>query len=269
MKRFFLFLLVGAAAAIGIWYAMRSGGLRSSSASVTALLPKETLAFVHVPDVNGTRSKWHETEIYKMWREPAVQDFLQKPLSKAPQTNSVRQKLQQMDELQMKDVFLAITSWENKQVKMLAGFRFKGSEADAEKVIGQWRAKVQEKASDVKHETLTYENHRIEVMSHAPVTVATVYDGNWFFAANDVVALKALLDRADGRAKDAASTLAADETFAAAFKHAPSSYAAYAYGRLDRYFAKLAASLPPDAASKEQFSMLRKIKSLSAASSFD
>ncbi len=78
MKRFFVLLFLSAAAAFGIWYAMRTGGLRTSSANVAALLPKETTALIHVPDVNGTRAKWHETDLYKLWREPALQDFLQK-----------------------------------------------------------------------------------------------------------------------------------------------------------------------------------------------
>ena len=96
-----------------------------------------------MPDVNGTRAKWHETDLYKLWREPAVQDFLQKPLSKTPKSEAVRHRLQQMETLQMKDAFLAIISWENNQLKMLGGFRFNGSAEDAEKVIGQWRARVQ------------------------------------------------------------------------------------------------------------------------------
>jgi hypothetical protein len=271
MKRVFLFLFLGAAIAAGIWYAMRSGGLTasSSSASVTALLPKETLGLVHVPDVNGTREKWHETDLYKLWREPAVQDFLQKPLSQTPKSESVRQKLQQIDALQMKDAFLAITAWEKDDLKMLGGFRFKGSSDDAEKVIGQWRAKVQEAAPQVKRETVTHEQHRIEFASDGKVTVATVYDGNWFFAANDVPALKTLLDRADGRLKDAANTLTADETFSATFKHMPANYTAFAYGRVDGYFAKLAEKLPPEGGSKEQYSMLRQIRSFAGASTFD
>ena len=148
----------------------------------------------------------------------------------------------------MKDAFLAITSWENNQLKMLGGFRFNGSAEEAEKVIGQWRVRVQQSAPEVKRETLTYEKHSIDVVSHDAVTVATVYDGDWFFAANDLPALKTLLDRADGRLKDAATTLATDENFTAAFKHMPASYAAFAYGRLDRYFARLAKELPEDEA---------------------
>jgi hypothetical protein len=273
MKKLFLVLLLAALVAGGVWFAMHKGGgiagLTTSSASVTGLLPKETLGLLHVPDVNGTREKWHDTDLYKLWREPAVQDFLQKPLTQIPKSNSVREKLQQVDALQMKDAFLAITAWENENLKLLGGFRFKGSSDDAEKVIGQWRAKVQEAAPQVKRETVTHEQHQIQVASDGKVTVATVYDGNWFFAGNDVAALKLLLDRADGRLKDSGSTLTADETFTAAFKHMPSNYAAFAYGRLDRYFATLAAKLPPDVSTNEQATMLRQIKNFAAASTFD
>jgi len=269
MKRFVLLLLLGATAAIGLWYAMHTGGLRTSSAHVSALLPKETTALIHVPDVNGARAQWHETDLYKLWREPALQDFLQKPLSKTPNSEAVRQKLQQMEALQMKDAFLAITSWENNQLKMLGGFRFKGTAEEAEKVIGQWRARVQQAAPEVKRETLTYEKHMINVVSHDAVTLATVYDGDWFFAANDVPSLKTLLDRADGRLKEAATTLAADENFTAAFKHMPASYAAFAYGRPDRYFARLATALPADASTSEQLSLLRQIRSIAGATGFE
>ncbi len=269
MKRFFVLVFLSAAAAFGIWYAMRTGGLRTSSANVAALLPKETTALIHVPDVNGTRAKWHETDLYKLWREPALQDFLQRPLSQMPKSEAVRQRLQQMEALQMKDAFLAITSWENNQLKMLGGFRFNGSAEEAEKVVGQWRVRVQQAAPEVKHETVTYEKHRIDVASHDAVTVATVYDADWFFAANDLPALKTLLDRADGRLKDAATTLAADENFTAAFKHMPASYAAFAYGRLDRYFARLAKELPKDGSTSEQFSLLQQIRSIAGATGFE
>ncbi len=269
MKRFFLFLVVVVLAALGIWFAMRSGGLRTSSASVTALLPKETIAFVHVPDVNGARAKWHETDIYKLWREPAMQDFLQKPLAKSPESDGVRQNLQRLEALQMKDAFFALVALENEQPKILGGFRFNGTSDDAEKVVGQWRAHLSQATPDLKHETIAYEKHSIEVATHEAVIFATVYDGDWFFAANDLPALKTLLDRADRRSKDAAGTLTTEENFASAFKQMPASYAAVAYGRLDQYFARLAAKLPQDGSANEQASMLRQIHSVCAATSFE
>jgi hypothetical protein len=152
---------------------------------------------------------------------------------------------------------------------MVGGFRFKGSAEEAEKVIGQWRARVNRDVPEAKQEKLTYEQHSIDVISHDKVTVATAYDGDWFFAANEVPALKALLDRADGRTKDAANTLAVDENFTAAFKHMPASYVAFVYGRLDRYLERLAEKLPRDSGQSERLSMLRQIRSIAGATGFE
>src|SRR5450432_1109655 len=222
MKKLLLVIVFAAAAAGGIWLAKHGGSIRTSSAAVSALLPKETLALFYVPDVNDTRAKFHETDIYKLWHEPAVQDFLRKPLTKLPQNDAFHQKLAEIEPLEIKDVFFAITSWEKKQSKMLAGFRFRGSEDKAEKIIGQWRGGMHLDAPPAQHQTVDYEGHHIEVSTEGEFTIATVYDGNWFFAGNDVGALKALLDRADGRVKDSASTLGGDENFIAASKHLPS-----------------------------------------------
>src|SRR5262249_12541677 len=66
--------------------------------------------------------------------------------------------------------------------------------------------------------------HKIDIAGAAPNQIATVYDGDWFFASNDLVELKAVLDRADGRAKDPKLELETEETFRAALAHMPSSY---------------------------------------------
>lgn len=270
MKRFLVLLLIGVAAAFAIWFAMRGGAAaKISSGTVTGLLPKETLAFVHVPDLNRSRAEWHETELYKLWREPAVQEFLRKPLTKAPQAEAAQRKFQELEALEIKDAFFAVTSWENKQARMLAGFQFKGTAADAEKVLGQWRVRVEKNSPGLKRETVTYEQHQIEMITHDSITIATAYDGNWFFAANDVPALKTLIDRTDGRLKDAAGTLAAEENFIAASKHMPANYVARAYAKPDRYFEKLAQELPKEQVGNEQLSFFRRIRSLSAAMVFE
>ena len=56
----------------------------ASSTAVAALLPKNTLAFVHLPDLRRTESDFHQTDLYRLWSEPAVQEFLQKPSTKIP-----------------------------------------------------------------------------------------------------------------------------------------------------------------------------------------
>ena len=268
MKKFLMLLLIAAAAALAIWFGMRGGSAKISSSAATSLLPKGTLVFLHLPDLNGIRADWRGTDLYKLWREPAVQDFLQKPIAKMPEAGAARQKLQELDALEIKDAFFALVSWENKQSKLLAGFRFKGSATDAEKVIGKWRERARAKTPAATRETVTYEQHQIELTTQDAFTIATVYDGQWFFAGNDLATLKVLLDRADHRLSDAAGTLAADETFIAATKHMPKNYGARGYGRLDRYFEKLAQSLPPQP-ENVLLALLRQIKSVSAATTVD
>jgi hypothetical protein len=269
MKRFVLLLFIGVAAAFGIWFGMRGTSQKAASSSVTALLPRETIAFVHLPDFNRTREQWHGTDLYKLWREPAMQEFLQKPLSRAPQTGTAQQKINELATLQMRDAFFAITAWKDDQPKMVGGFRFKGEREDAEKVIGSWRAQAQESVPTAKRETLDYERNRIELMSDGALTLATVYTKDWFFAANDLDTLKALLDRLEKRASEAATTLGEEENFAAAFKKIPMSYALFAYGRLDQYMSRLAAKRPPDAQANDQTATLRQIKSIAGATAFE
>jgi hypothetical protein len=270
MKRFALLLPVAAIAAFAIWFGLRSART-TSSAAVTALLPKETLGFVHLPDLGRTRDEWHRSDIYGLWREPAVQEFFQKPLAIIPKSSAAEENFRKFEELEPKDIFIALTAWENGSLKCIGGFRFKGSAAEAEKVIGEWRANLLGRSSQAKRETFAYQQHQIDTMTRNQDTVATVYDGNWFFVAlNDVDGLKALLDRVDQRAKDANATLAADETFAAAYKHMPGSFAALFYLRADRFLEKVLPSVMKEpGTSPDQMSILRQLHSFCGTLAFD
>ena len=197
MKRFVLLLPIAAIAAFAIWCGLRSSRT-TSSAAVTALLPKETLGFVHLPDFNRTRDDWHRSDIYELWREPALQEFFQKPLANIPKSSAVEENFREFEELEPRDIFIALTAWENNSPKFIGGFRFKGSVDEAEKVIGKWRANLLGRSPQAKRETFAYQQHQIDTMTQNQDTVATVYDGNWFFVGmNDVDGLKALLDRVD------------------------------------------------------------------------
>src|SRR3977135_1036872 len=109
MQRFVLLLIIAAIAAVAIVYGLRLTQ-RTSNAAVASLLPRDTIAFAHLPDFNQTGDQWHQSDIYQLYREPAVQDFLHKPLSRAPKTSSVSQTVHEMEQLDLKDGFLALTS---------------------------------------------------------------------------------------------------------------------------------------------------------------
>lgn len=269
MKRLAVLLVLVAAVAFAVWFGMRGKVLTgSSSATVTALLPKETLGFVHLPDFNRTREQWHQTDLYQLWREPAVQEFLQKPLAQLPRTGAAREKVQDLQALGMRDAFFAVTAWENDRPTVAAGFRFKGSADDAEKIIGKWRARLEQGTPGVTRSTAEYQGHHLSIATRDAVSVATVYDGEWFFAGNNVDGVKTLLDRVDGRLKDAPATLASDEHHAIAFKHMPIGYAGLVYARLDALIEKLAARMPAPGQSSE-LDALRQIRSVAAATTFE
>ncbi len=269
MKRFLLVLVLAAAVAFAVWFGMRSRvPSASSNAAVAALLPKETLALVHLPDFNRAREEWRKTDIYQLWREPALQDFLQKPLANVAMSDRAKQNLQEIETIGMRDAFLALTAVQDGRPEIAGGFHFDGTSSAAERVIGKWRRAAQRRSPDMIYSMVTYEGHELQLLTRDENTVATAYAGQWFLAANNVELLKTLLDRVDERSEDAPATLRTDERYTAAFKHMPMGYALFVYGRVDKYIETLAARMP-EATANPQFDVLRQIQSVAAATTFE
>ena len=266
MKRFGLLIALAAIAAGGVIYTVRQAKSTPHTA-VTALLPQSTIAFAHLPDFNRMRDEWHRTDIYQLYREPTVQDFLNKPLAKLPQRTAAAVNVEQMRKLDPEDAFVAVTSVENNEPHLVGGFRFHGSQSKAEEIISHWRAQLVRDAST--HESVDYEQHKIEIIGAAPNQIATVSDRQWFFASNDLSELKATLDRADGRQKDKQAILESDQTLRAAIAHMPSSYAVLVYAQPKAMSEKLASLSSAIGTSADQNDVTQRIRSVCAATRFD
>ena len=228
MKRILLVLIALAVAAFAGWYYWNLSQ-KISSAPAAALLPRETIFVAQMPDFNRAYDEWQRCDIYQLYREPAVQDFLRKPLSNVPKNAAVSQTLREIEQLAPKNAFIALTSMENNNPKALGGFRFRGSREDAERIIGGWRSALMGQNSNLKCEKVQYERHEIEVVKAAAFSVATAYDSPWFFAATDLRELETLLDRADRRVARPESSLDKDDAYRAAISRRPSNYAAFFY----------------------------------------
>jgi len=265
MKRFQLLVVVSMITAGAIWLALYRSR-HTSSAAVTSLLPKDTLAFLHLPDFERSRAELHQTDLYQIWTEPAVQDFLQKPRAKIPTNEGLGPTLQEIESLQMKDAFVALLTIEHSAWKIVGGFRFAGNPTDAERITANWRTRLLGKGQGFQPDAKDYQGHQIQTDNSGLVRVFSVRDGQWFFFANDSESLKPLLDRVDGRVKDPNTALAADDVFAAAAKRMPSSYTALAFARIDRLVEKL---MPAGNEAADQLAAIRQIRSLCAATSFD
>src|SRR2546423_1381751 len=266
MKRLGLILLVAAVAAGGVIYTVRRSQ-SASAANVTTLLPRETIALVHFPDFKQARDDWHQADLYKLYQEPSVQAFLNRPLSRIPQQDAAAATASDVERLDMKDAFVAVTSIDNNNPHLIGGFRFRGSQSEAENIISKWRSQLVRNAS--AHETEDYQQHKIDIVGAAPNQVATVYDGQWFFASNDLPGLKAVIDRADGRDKNTQTTLQSEETFAAAIRHMPASYALLFYLQPRKLSDNLASLRNAIGIAGDQGSMVEQISSICGAARFD
>lgn len=217
-------MAISALAAVAIWYGLKLASF-STAGSVTALLPRETVLLVHVPDFNTTRARWHQSDVYRLYREPAVQDFLHKPLSRLPAKSTASETVGQIERVAPKDVFFALTRADQSRWTFVAGFQIRGNQRDAENLIDDWRGKLRGGA----RATVEYQRHKIDRTALEPFPLFSTYSGHWFFAANDLEELKVLLDRADGRNRDRENMLQTSETYRAAMAHMPPSYDALVY----------------------------------------
>jgi len=269
MKRLVLVAVIAILLAGGVLFALRRAAGPVSQGTVAALLPSEAIAVAQVPDLNRTRDQWHESDIYKLYCEPAVQDFLRKPLTQIPDRDANSQTLRDFERLQIKDGFAALISIENNNPVFLAGFRFRGSQAEADNAINKRREQIAGRLTNTRTED--YQQHKIEITGQGASLVATVYDNDWFFVSNDVDQLKGLLDRADGRSKNQRGTLEQDAHFRAATAHLPGNCAAWFYLQPRSFGDKLASlrsQVAPSAGSNQR-TMLEQIGSICGAVRFD
>src|SRR5437879_619338 len=109
MRRILLLVIAVAVAGFAGWYFWKLSQ-QTSSASVSALLPRETIFLAHVPDFNRTRDQWNHSDLCQLYREPAVQDFLRKPLAKLSKKDAASQTLREIEGIDPKNAFFAVTS---------------------------------------------------------------------------------------------------------------------------------------------------------------
>jgi hypothetical protein len=271
MRRFQLLVLAAAVAAGAIWWAFYRTH-HTSSRAVAALLPKETLALAHVPDFNRSRNEWHRTDLYQLWQEPAVQEFLAKPRSKVPTKGEVGRTVDEISTLEMKDAFFAVLAIESSAWIWDGGFRCAGDTDKAAKLVEEWRARILGGAADEKHETIEYQGRQIHNDSAGLVQIWTVWAGPWFFFANNIDNLKVLLDRADGRLKDPEKVLSSEDNYLAASKRMSGSYSAMVYARPAQMIEKTTRPSEDTAGSdraSDPFASLRQIRSVCGATAFD
>jgi len=240
MKRILFLLIALAIAASGGWYYWQFSQ-RFSSSSVAGLLPRETIFVAQIPDFNRAVDEWQHCDVYQLYREPAVQDFLRKPLGNVPKTDAVSQTLLEIEQLAPTNAFIALTSIDNNNPKFVGGFHFRGSREEAERIIDKWRSRLTGQNSSLKRDKVQYQGHEIQATKTGSFSIASAYDPPWFFVTTDVMDMQALLDRADRRSSDLENRLDKDEAYRSAISRRPSNDVAFFYLQPKTFSQRLAA----------------------------
>src|SRR5437868_11490393 len=266
MKRLLTVIVLVVIAALTAYYITRQHPAAVPS-TMANLLPADTALFIHLPDAEKNRDAWHRTDLYQLYREQAVQDFLEKPKSHLPEKSSAREVRNDFSSLRIHNGFLATNSFDS--LRLIAGFEFRCDEKGAQAIIERWKSGIPAKASGTQRTSVDYEKHKIDIFSSGQFIFASTIAGRQFLAATTVEDLKALLDRVDGRTK--APALDSDETFRAAMKQMPAEYAWMFYlqpkqlaQKLVNLRAESGRALPAD-----QKTLIERIQSYAHAMVFD
>ncbi|CAN5570954.1 hypothetical protein BH20VER3_BH20VER3_13520 [soil metagenome] len=270
VKKLAAVLVIALLAAAVVWVIVRVQ-LTRRLARVPDLLPATTLALLEVPDFRQTRRQWHESDLYQIWREPTVQAWLEKPLGRLLKDRPGHQALQDFLQLGPTDGFLALTSLENNEAKLVVGFHFDRSPTEARQFIEQRETDFFARNANPTRETIIYEQHKIETVQIAHVVFARVYDNQWFFASNDLAVLKTLLDRLDHRREKAQTSLAESEAFVAATAHLGQDHAFMFYLDPRPFVEKLTPliALTGQSLALDQLLRFRQMRSVATAIGFD
>ena len=243
MKRILFFLIILAVAAFGGWYYWQFSE-RISRAPVASLLPRETIFLAQIPDFNRAYDEWQHCDIYQLYREPAVQDFLRPAragLGNTSKTDAVSQTLVEIEELAPKNVFVAVTSIENNNPRIVGGFHFRGTQEEAKRIIDKWRSRLMGQNSISPREKMQYQGHELEVTKTGSFTIVTACNPPWFFIATDAADMQSLLDRADRRSSNPDNRLDKDETYRSAILRRLSNDVAFFYLQPKTFSQRLAA----------------------------
>ncbi len=186
---------------------------------VAELLPQETIALVHLPDVGRTRERWPKTALYQIWHEPEVQAFFEKPLSKVPQRDEIKRRREQIRQIDPHEAFLAVTSIpENGTPKIIAGISYHGKKSDVDALLGDLRKAVQAEWPSGKSDIVKVGADEVETFTNANVTIAAAFKEDWLLVADDLDLMKATLARFDGKLSNG---LRDNANFQSCVKHMP------------------------------------------------
>lgn len=240
------------------------------------LAPADALVFLHLPDPVRTTEAWRGTALFKLWNEPEVRAFVERPLARASLPPVVGEALGRLGKVEPREVFAAVVppAAAGDHPRLVAGFRFdpkRRADLDAllETPKGRLRASFPAgKAEAVEHRGQPLEIFRTGRGDDLLASVTREGGEGWYVVSNDLDLLRAALDRLlDGPKPERPAALGAEADFRAVRGRLPTDVEALTFVR-PAAFLKL---LPEGAAanlSPGQWTRLASVRAAGMATAF-
>jgi hypothetical protein len=252
MKKFVSALVVAFALVAGgfaVYSVQKSGRAPAAPLAAAGYLPEETLVLLALPNPEATAKAWTTTDLCKIFAEPEVRSFLEKPLSKLPAMLPPYQipagTLDALAKVNPKNLFVALTALnEQNEPHLVAGFQFQGPSSGVDQLLAPVKEMIHKEMPAGKSDLVAYQGHSIETYDASAGAefesrnkLASVYLNDWYFISNDLVALKACIDRFDHRAPGSVA-LDHEQDFQAVTAKLPGAYESLIFLRAQPFLKK-------------------------------
>jgi hypothetical protein len=188
-------LLVIAGSAIWIW---RATGITDAA----VFLPADTVALVSLPDVPRTLMRWPKTTLAQIGAEPEMQAFLEKPFQYFSKDRGGDEASGILLNLKPGRIFAAALSVSGPDAALLIGFQYWGGKLAHDAAVARLRQEIAGNDALLEPTREDYLGTEITSTTQMGVTISNASHGKWGFLSNDLAALKATLDRANGRTQE-------------------------------------------------------------------
>lgn len=175
MKRLISIVLVLLALGAAAFFFLKMRRFLPERPRGAELAPAETIFFAQLPNLRQTAARIPQSDLYRIWRGPDMQAFLEKPRRKVPWLRAWAERFDEIMEVAPGEFFLALTSIEGASPGFVSGFSFAGSQRDAEKLAAHLREQFLPGGE-----------------------IVSSFRSNWYLCASDAGLLEAMLARFDG-----------------------------------------------------------------------
>ncbi len=209
MKKFLLLigLLLLAAAVI---LTLRPGA-GSQEVVLSRLAPADAAIYLELPSLRESAKRWRQTGLAQIGREPEFVAFLEKPLANLQQLSEATPILDPLLQLDTGSAFLAVTGIDQPLPQLSGGFQFRGGEEALRAALKKIQDYVTQEFPDGQADLQQIDGYNVETYKTENWEIAGVQHGDWYYVANDLAAMEALLKRIDGRSD--ADSLASNQNY--------------------------------------------------------